>query len=181
MSVTFFHTAEPLVGGWILECACGRGPQFDDRADAVKALVSWREERGGWAHCDDEMCGAYEPVVSPMYVGIEPVTVNLSNANARHVLEVLGVFDPDLYGDMELDVFSAALSAATPTVGEESRVLVRVGGEDVDLPARLAPEGAPVRWVDCGRDGDYDRRVLRSLSELAAQAREMHADRVCWA
>lgn len=180
MSVTFFHTAEPIIGGWTLECGCGRGPEFADRSDAVKALEAWHET-AQWDHCDDEICRAYAPFITPVYVGVEPLTVNLANQNARYILGVLGVFDPDLCGDMGVDEFAYALSEAVPGEGVETRVTVRVGGMTVELPESGVPSGSPVCMVHCGRDSGYDHRVLHELRELLDQARELHAERICWA
>lgn len=175
MSVTFSHSAEPIISGWFLECGCGEwqsATEYAAREDAVAALA----EGSG---CSDDFCQADIPFVSPRYVGMEPISANFSNANARHILSLLGVHDDELFGDMDVDDFERALVLAEPTSGTPTRTTVTVGGERVTVEGHVADTSA-VRMIDFGRDADYDTRALDAIREVVAQAKEMHADKVYW-
>lgn len=177
MSVTFSHTAEPIISGWFLECGCGKwesAQEHTNRDDAVAVLVA-----GDANGCADEYCAADQPFISPRYVGVEPISANFSNTNARHLLALLGVRDEDLFGAMSTDDFERALALAEPTEGVPTLTTVSVGGERVTVEGHAADTSA-VRVIDFGRGAGYDSRAIEALREVVAQAREMHADEITW-
>lgn len=177
MSVTFSHTAEPVSSGWFLECGCGKwesSQEYANRDDAVSVLTS-----GGANGCTDEWCASDNPFISPRYVGVEPISANFSNTNARHLLTLLGVHDEDLLGSMSVEDFTMALLTAAPTAGVPTRTTVSVGGEMVTVEGEVADTSA-VRIVDFGREAGYDVRALDALREVVEQAVELHADEITW-
>lgn len=173
MSVTFFHTAEPIISGWVNECGCGkwRSAEFATREEALQHM-----DANG---CADEFCASDRAYPEPVYVGVEPISANFSNVNARHILSLLGVFDDDLCGEMSAEDFERALVMAEPTNGVPTRTTVNVGGELVTVEGAVA-DTSSVRVIECGRDAGYDSRALDSLREVLAQAKELHAEAVCW-
>lgn len=178
MSVTFSHTAEPIISGWFLECGCGQwsSEEFANRDNAVALLVA-----GDANGCADEDCRVYTPFISPRYVGVEPFSANFSNTNARHLLVGLGVHDEDLLGGMSVDDFERAIALFEVTAGVPDRVTVNVGGEHVTVTVTDAKKGITVaRFIECGRDAGYDIRAIDALREVVVQARELHADEITW-
>lgn len=177
MSVTFSHTAEPIISGWFLECGCGQWTGVGEFASYDEAAAELKD--GGANGCEDEDCRIYNPFIRPRYVGVEPISANFSNVNARHLLSLLGVHDEDLMGGMSTDDFERALVLAEPTEGVPTLTTVAVGGERVTVEGHVADTSA-VRVIDFGRDAGYDSRAIEALREVVAQAREMHADEITW-
>lgn len=177
MSVTFSHTAEPVISGWFLECACGEwesAEEYPNRDDAVSAMR--KDSSNG---CANEYHREDMPFVAPRYVGVEPLSANFSNVNARHLLSGLGVFDEDLCGSMSVGDFERAIALFEITGGVPSRTTVSVGGERVTVEGEVSDFSA-VTMIEGGRDAGYDARALGALREVVAQARELHAEEVCW-
>ena len=177
MSVTFSHTAEPIISGWFLECGCGKwesAQEYPTRDEALAVLAA-----GSANGCTDEWCAADNPFISPRYVGVEPISANFSNVNARHLLSLLGVHNEDLYGSMSVEDFTVALLTAAPTAGVPTRTTVLVGGEHVTVEGEVADMSA-VRVIDFGREAGYDVRALDALREVVEQAVELHADEITW-
>lgn len=177
MSVTFSHTAEPVISGWFLECGCGQWVGVGEYATRDEAVAEL--ENGGANGCEDEDCRIYNPFISPRYVGVEPISANFSNTNARHLLTLLGVYNEDLLGSMSVEDFTMALLTAAPTAGVPTRTTVSVGGEMVTVEGEVADTSA-VRIVDFGREAGYDVRALDALREVVEQAVELHADEITW-
>lgn len=169
MSVTFSHTAEPIISGWVRECGCGEY-RSEEYADYTAAATG---ENG----CADEFCAAYAAFATPVYVGVEPITANFSNTNARHILSIIGVDDDELCGGMLVDDFEHSLALAIPTSGVADRTTVRVGGESVEMEGFVGVGGA---FIECGRDADYDTRAVAALWDVVEQAKELHAQEICW-
>jgi hypothetical protein len=172
MSVTFSHTAEPIISGWVMECGCGewRSAEFPSYEEVVGSRANG---------CTDEFCASYPAYPAPRYVGVEPLSANFSNVNARHLLSLLGIHDEDLCGSMGVDEFERALALAVPTEGKPSLVTVSVGGECVTVEGSVNDYSA-VNFIDCGRDAGYDARAFATLREVVEQAKELHAEQVCW-
>lgn len=173
MSVTFSHTAEPIISGWVNECGCGkwRSDEFANRDDAVAQM----RDNG----CADDFCASDSAFPTPVYVGVEPISANFSNRNARHILSLLGVHDEDLCGEMSTDDFERALVLADTTGGIPTLTTVSVGGENVTVEGSVA-DMSSVRVIEHGRDADYDARALDSLRDVLVQAKELHAEAVFW-
>ena len=177
MSVTFSHTAEPIISGWFLECGCGQWTGVGEFASYDEAAAELKD--GGANGCEDEDCRIYKTFIRPRYVGVEPISANFSNVNARHILSLLNVHDEDLCGSMSVEDFMLAMVLAVPTAGVPTKTTVRVGGENVTVEGHVADVSA-VRMIDFGRDAQYDTRELDALREVVAQALEMHAEHITW-
>jgi hypothetical protein len=80
---------------------------------------------------------------------------------------------------MGVDEFERALALAVPTEGKPSLVTVSVGGECVTVEGSVNDYSA-VNFIDCGRDAGYDARAFATLREVVEQAKELHAEQVCW-
>lgn len=173
MSVTFSHTAEPVISGWFMECGCGRwsSADFPTRDEAL--------EKGSDHGCTDEFCAYDRALPAPRYVGVEPLSANFSNINARHLLHGLGVFEEDLLGGMSVEDFARAVALFETTAGTSDRVTVNVSGERVTVDGTFA-EFPSARVMECGRDAGYDERALSALREVVAQAQDLHADEITW-
>lgn len=169
MSVTFSHTAEPIISGWVRECGCGEY-RSEEYADYVTAATG---ENG----CADEFCSAYPALATPVYVGVEPITANFSSVNARHLLSLLGVYDEEMFGGVSVEEFERVLALAVPTSGVADRTAVRVGGESVEMEGFVGVGGA---FIECGRDAGYDTRAIAALWKVVEQAKELHAQKICW-
>jgi hypothetical protein len=113
-----------------------------------------------------------------VYVGVEPITANFSNTNARHILSIIGVMDEELCGSMLVDDFEHSLALAVPTSGVADHTTVTVGGERVSMEGFVGVGGA---FIECGRDAGYDSRAINALREVIEQAKELHAKEICWA
>lgn len=170
MSVTFSHTAEPVISGWYRKCGCGEY-RSEEYADYNTAATG---ENG----CMDESCVVYPTYATPVYVGVEPISANFSNVNARHLLTLLGIdAEEDLCGSMDVDKFELALTLAVPTAGIPDRTTVTVGGESVSMEGFVGVGGA---FIECGRDAGYDSRAIDALREVIEQAKELHAEQITW-
>lgn len=176
MSVTFFHTAAPVISGWFLECGCGKWESAQEHADYEDAAAALAT--GGANGCSDECCAEYPPFISPRHVGVEPISANFSNVNARRLLSLLGVHDENLFSGMSTCDFERALALAEPTTGFPTLTTVTVGGERVTVEGDEFVSGA--RFVEFGRDTGYDARAIGALREVVAQARELRADKIMW-
>lgn len=166
MSVTFYpeqHDSD--ITGWALQCSCG--------ANRTDVLSTVRDEVVGMllTHtpaCADEWCDGERGWVTAV-VAEEAPEVNVSNLNARYLLDALGLNDG---GDL----------CGTAT-GEDflGRILMALAVAPVDegVPAHAVP-GAGARWVECGRRPGYLQEVLGWLHEVAEWA-IAHDRKVVWA
>lgn len=145
MSVTFAVDQEPV--GFALTCGCGSvsGPMVTSFQDAHAGSASF-------VGCGDDFCGVYPPMAVAQYM-VE-AEVNVSNVNARYLLELLGVEAEELYGKMSGSEFlGRVLLAEALSVG------------DPGVPA--TQEG---NFVECGRAEGYADARLASLREVAQAA-----------
>jgi len=111
-----------------------------------------------------EECGVYRPYVSEIPdVAHE---MNVSNANASMLFEVLGV-DWDWCGAMDADEFLGYVLVALGMPLDDS------GVAPSEYQA-MGPEGPTgPRVIDCGRSPGYVSARLQTLSEMAVEAKRL--------
>lgn len=103
--------------------------------------------------------------------------VNMSNRNARAVLDLLSAVESrisgeELCGDCPADVFAAAVAAAGDLAS----------AADATLATTVHSRPGAATMVDCGRDADYFTGRLAQLAELAQRATATGPDAVIsWA
>jgi hypothetical protein len=166
MSVTFTAEMGAIVAH-VITCTCknaiSQAPRFGAYQDARDALLAipYGLEYGRGEHrtalpgCSDpELCPDY-PLSVHAIEDLERPEINVSNANATHLLHALG------YGEHgELDEL---FGDATP---EEFRGRVLTA-----LALAPADEGTPSyqdgNWVECGRRPGYLQNRLTELLDLA--------------
>lgn len=89
--------------------------------------------------------------------------VNVSNGNARVVLDALGFVEDDLYGELDAELFlGRILLAEAVSPVDAGRPTVRTGN-----------------FVECGRDEGYLQHRLSQLRSLAEWAR-LHDATITW-
>jgi hypothetical protein len=165
MSVTF--TTSPFtISAYAFTCGHDNGVtehRFGTYADAVAVLQSELETHGhtgGLAVCGDEYCAVSRLFVHPIIEDPAP-DVNVSNANAAHLLGLLG-FPVDLE-DEEAGLYGTA--SAEDFLG---RVLVAQAVNPADAGVPVTEEqGEGMLLVRCGRRVGYSEDRLASLRELA--------------
>jgi hypothetical protein len=149
MSVTFYTQSDP--SGWALSCSCGDAfavSRYADYADARSALAV-----GVRPSCGDIFCADYPVSTVPLYA-VEPVSVNVSSVNARHLLEVLGYESIECVGSSTADDFFG-------------RVLIAQGASLTDAGIPATQNG---NVVDCGREEGYTDSRLIDLEMVARHA-----------
>lgn len=156
MSVTF-RPEEGPIRGWTFVCAACEIKStdvygaYEDALAALPDVVIDGCER-------DDYCRAFLDAVFDE----EAPYVNVSNENARFILDALGYADSwgDLCGDASADDFYGRILVATA-----------VAPADEGVPVRDEP-GPGARMVHCGRPTGYLQDRLDSLREVAEWARE---------
>lgn len=150
MSVTFSVVQEPT--GYVLACGCGAstlGPfsSYDESNEARSSFVYM---------CDDVYCAAYAPMSVAVYAYEE--SVNVSNVNAKHILETLGIDTTDLAGMLEgHDFLGRVLVADALSVGDPGVPVVQDGN-----------------FIECGRSEGYTESRLSELRVIAQFASEQN-------
>lgn len=147
MSVTF--AVDAPVSEWTVECSCGsaRSAVFTSYESA-----STSRDLDAPVVCGDDYCAAYSCCV----VAVEETeSVNVSNLNARFVLESMGVLSEDLMGSMSGDEFLGY-------------VLMCQGAGVSDAGVPSTADGI---MVNCGRPEGYLDEVLVRLEAVASTAR----------
>jgi hypothetical protein len=181
MSVTFHINRQPV--GFTVSCAFDTTvhPSWEDASAAVAAhgrdcaeLAKWNKslaEAGPEAYWRAvEEFQASHPKNRPPdwclgYWGAEPVydgdapEVNLANANARSILELLGYDRDDLCGQADGETFLGRVLLA-----------LALAPADAGVPAYESLGSNGARLIDCGRSEGYHQRVLGQLAELAEHA-----------
>lgn len=155
MSVTFGLTySETTTNQWEVSCSCGSAAHesvFSTRDDAVFAAFV---DNSANPSCGDEFCAAF-PLTITLQDSSEFYEVNVSNLNARAILEVLGfVNDDDLVGTVSADDFLG-------------RVLVAMMLNPADAGVPVTTDGSV---INCGRTEGYMDGILMQLQTLAQYA-----------
>lgn len=166
MSVTF-SAAPSAVAGFALTCGHENGVtehRWDAYSDAAEFLMKELDEHGCTGHlavCGDEYCRSSRMFTHPILVDPSP-EVNVSNANAVHLLGLLGVqveHDGELLGSMSAQDFLGRVLVA-----------LAVNPADAGIPVTTSTAPSGMTLVDCGRSEGYaDRRLaeLRDVAEFA--------------
>lgn len=191
MSVTFAPVTTGT-GTWEARCACVEdAPKaqatFESYGDASMWLSLYNASPYALEGCTDEMCVAYGPMLSEVQSqGVAP-EVNVSNINARDLLDVLGieVVDGDLWGTLSAEDFEgrvlmalAVAPVSAERLTEEAKAgQVTFGPNGVGIDPSGEAKGAT--FILCGRPEGYVQERLESLREVAAFAREHGLD-VTW-
>lgn len=163
MSVTFAPAMlDTDLAGWALTCGC-TDPQttWATHQEAVAAFPTWS------ATCNDEMCAAYGPRVTPVYA-VDVPYLNVSNNNGRRLLSLL-----------DLDAFEAV--GSTTAADFLSRAFLADLLMPVDKGAQVHEDrtAGGMQFVDCGRDPGYLQDRLATLTGIALWARS-HGRDVTW-
>jgi hypothetical protein len=164
MSVTFalaFDESAPRV--WQLECA--DGVRRDQRTGEYQAVAALYEVHG--LTCENEDCRDYGPSLE--LVGDFGPEVNVSNANARLILDALGLEAGDLTGALDAPGFQARVLTALALAPEDAGVPMHqlVPGESTVFGS-VVEGGATV--IDCGRREGYLQERLAELLAVADAA-----------
>lgn len=191
MSVTFAPVTTGT-GTWEARCMCvedAPAPQasFGSYGDASMWLSLYKAAPYALRGCTDEMCLAYGPYLSEVQSEGSAPSVNVSNMNARDLLDVLGieVVDGDLWGTMSAEDFEGRVLMALAVAPVSAERLteqakagqVVIGPEGIGIDPSREAEGAT--FVLCGRPEGYVQERLESLREVATFARE-HGLEVSW-
>jgi hypothetical protein len=160
MSVTFGPAiTEVDIVGYRLTCACGtartRGPVASEYGLAT-AMV----DTDATPACGDEYCSTDRGHAEAVFVFGEAPEVNMSNMNARFVLETLGVIDEDLWGQESGERFLGRILTALAVAPDDEGVPAH------DMFLTEAPETG-ARIVNCGRDEGYLQARLSQLHDVA--------------
>lgn len=145
-------------GQYVLRCACGgaRGATVYSSFKAARAAA----QEGIRVSCGDVYCAA-DGWVSPVQL-VEDPEVNVSNANASTLLDVLGIQVGERFEDR-----CCGMLDAEDFLG---RVLVARAVNPVDAGVPAVSEG---NFIDCGRSEGYvDVRLeqLQVVAEFAVRA-----------
>jgi hypothetical protein len=164
MSVTFspaIHPTDPVV--WFIECMDGLRRDHRDGSYAEMAEELPLHQFG----CLHEGCREYDGATLAT-VQTDP-EVNVSNSNARLLLEALGLPFVDGCGSLGADDFLGRVLTA-----------LAVAPQDAGVPAhRLVPGESTIfgpvveggaTFIDCGRSEGYLQERLLQLEEVATAA-----------
>jgi hypothetical protein len=161
MSVTF-TTALDESAPRVFALECADGTVREQRTGGYEQMAALYE-----AHqltCEVEDCRDYGPSID--MVGDFGPEVNMSNLNARGVLEALGIVDVEMVGEEDGEAFLGrvllALAVAPADEGVPAHELV--AGVFVAVG-----EGGPT-FVHCGRRAGYLQERLVQLEEVARWA-----------
>lgn len=152
MSVTF-RPEEGTLLGWRAEHPCG--------ARSTEVFPATREGCAAASQakvvCSDEYCDEYSVFVTPVYEDEAP-EVNVSNVNARAILDALGHSldaDDELCGGEDAESFMGRVLMA-----------VAVAPQDAGVPTHHVTPN----FIDCGRPEGYLQDRLEALREVAEYA-----------
>ncbi|MDN5894442.1 MAG: hypothetical protein L0H93_10495 [Nocardioides sp.] len=191
MSVSFYaaqHDSD--IAGWSIKCACLTVATgiIAETSSGTEAMLPTRTPI-----CGDQLCATESGWVTPVLTLESPV-VNLSNTNARFVLDNLGLGAvEELFGGLPAEQFLGrvltALAVAPTDEGvpahDTDGVLVEEPMEAlleaiVAAPTNAAPvPDAAARWIECGRRPGYLQDVVERLHEVAQWAID-HGRDVLW-
>lgn len=162
MSVTF--STEWVDGAHVITCGCGAYtsaevfPSYADARDRARTM-------GGDFPCQDKYC------VADGHLSAEPQSpepeLNVSNANAATLLDVLGIGVPSGEDEETAEDRYCGVMAAEDFLG---RVLIAQALSPVDAGVPATRSG---NWVDGGRAEGYVNDRLDRLRTVASRAVEL--------
>lgn len=162
MSVTF-GTSPSAVSGFAFTCGHDNGVtehRYGSYTDAAEFLQTERDAHGNTGHlavCGDEWCAASGMFIHPIQTDPAP-DVNVSNHNALHLLDLLGITVED--GEPPMGSMSAEDFLGRVLLAQA------VNPADAGVPA-TATEGAGSTVIHCGRREGYSEARLGDLHALA--------------
>lgn len=156
MSVTFLVVQEPTA--FSLQCSCGDASHSETFSSYVDAVVAHATVN---VACGDDFCSAFPASIVAVLPYAEDV--NVSNINARAILEVLGLDSTDLCGDLQAEDFLG-------------RILVAQALNPVDAGVPAYADGSV---VNCGRPEGYMDSQLIRLQAIAEHAAK-HDQLIAW-
>lgn len=166
MSVTFDTSLSPI-SGFAFTCGHENGVTehrfgaYEDARAFLQVEMDTHGYTGGLAVCGDEdYCGFGQMFIHPIESDPAP-SLNVSNANARHLLDLLGFSsESDQDGD---------LSGSTTAEDFLGRVLLAqaVNPADAGVPVLEETGQGGMTLVKMGRRVGYSEDRLESLRELA--------------
>jgi hypothetical protein len=167
MSITF-STARPAQRRGFSVCCYGYGSdaEWQGPIHATPEAALAEHER---THLGNEDCDAKGPS-APVYARYDTdddPSVNMSNTNASHLLNVLGFPEADSCGRVSSEDFLGRVLVA-----------LAVSPHDAGLPALTTSTGGAT-FVECGRSEGYTQHRLDQLRTLAEFARGYDAD-ITW-
>ncbi|GGO98117.1 hypothetical protein [Wenjunlia tyrosinilytica] len=155
MSVTFSALVAPIA--FVNVCADGeeRIPVRHETYPQARAALPAHTQT-----CGQEDCAVYGVYPHPVYPEGTPEEVNVSNANARYLLGLLGLDTEDLCGTLPgADLARLVLRALNRGFDDT--------GMGASAPLR---EAGRAQFIDCGRPAGYGRARLEELQQLALWA-----------
>ena len=170
MTVTFIPTQGPITHHTVdcLCCGATHDETFATRDRALAFLVAVRAGTAFVAGCTREpyYCAEGASVTAHDSAGEAP-SVNVSNLNARDIIEALGVSDGDLSGTSPASAFLGrvllALALAPESAGIPAHAVVPPFAQ-----AQLgAASSGGVQMIECGRPEGYVQGILERLHEVA--------------
>lgn len=159
MSVTFF-AGNATILAFQVGCYCPDAARWDatDYQDAQRLVGSARANNTVFDGCSEP--GFCEPRVLQITDCDDAPEVNVSNSNARTILEALGIDTSDgLCGEMPADLFLGSALLADALTPADAGVPAH---HSVDHNGQLN-----TRVIDCGRPAGYMQDRLAQLAELA--------------
>lgn len=165
MSITFGTELSPIEG-FAFTCGHDNGltghrfGTYDDARAFLQAEKDTHGHTGGLAICGDDYCAFGLMSIQPIESDPAP-DLNVSNTNAMHLLELLGLpSEQDEWG---------SLSGATSAEDFLGRVLLAqaVSPADAGVAATSEVGEGGATLIDMGRPAGYSEDRLTSLRELA--------------
>ena len=163
MSVTFSIQQEYTA--WIHACACGATVSAEPFESYMDAYLT----QGLTTPCTDEYCAMYAPFVKGEATAADALEINVSNTNARLLLESLGFSTLDEDGSLDL----CGSADGSDLLG---RVLMAQALVPTDAGVPAVREG---NIIDCGRHEGYMDERFEQLSDIATWAAAHNAE-VVW-
>lgn len=161
MSVTFAVESNTEISSYILSCGCANASSvtFNSDNEVEEFLGKWRDEPFHFDGCEDELCLFYIPSIT--YIdGTENMrSVNVSNTNARDILEVLGYEQDELCGSATSDDFMGRILIALAIAPESAERVTEVSRSNY---------GSTI--INCGRDAGYIQDRLTDLLDVVSDA-----------
>lgn len=166
MSVSFFVEMGEITS-YKVSCMCphSTGEIFEDYENASLRLMIMQEKNISLDGCNDDFCSNGGLHIEPLHDASNTSVINMSNINARDVLDSLGVniedegwagsFDArDLMARIDIALSIAPSSAEIPTIQERNMVI-------------------------CGREEGYVQNRLREILAVCEDAVNLNRE-VLW-
>ena len=167
MSVSFTSDRKATHVGYHITCyAYGSENSWRSNSSFDKDLLinDHKIEHSGNVECD---FFGDQSHLEKSYDTYQDPEVQLSNNNARYLLETLGFTDEELYGKVSADDLLGRILMA-----------IAVAPEDPGIPAHKLPSAGAV-IINCGRPENYLQKKLEQLRNLVDFAKK-HNSNISW-